>query len=78
MRSAIEQYVIDRVREMRNEKNVSQLTLAYALGFDSVSYIGEIESSKPENTECYNVTHINEIAKILKCSPKLFWPEDPL
>lgn len=78
MRSAIEQYIIDRVREIRLKKKVSQATLAFKLGFESTAYIGEIESSNPENTESYNIDHLNEIAKILDCSPKDFWPEKPL
>ncbi|OJV98526.1 MAG: hypothetical protein BGO52_11650 [Sphingobacteriales bacterium 44-61] len=78
MRSAIEQYIIDKVREIRLEKNISQADLAYGLGFESTGYVGQIESSKPENTEVYNIDHLNEIAKILNCSPKSFWPELPL
>lgn len=76
MRSAIEQYIIDKVREIRVAKKISQATLAYGLGFESTSYVGEIESTKNDNA--YNVDHLNEIAKILQCSPKDFWPENPL
>jgi len=78
MRSSIEQYIIDRVREIRIAEKVSQADLSYRLGFESTSYIGEIESAKPGNTESYNINHLNEIAKILKCSPKVFWPDMPL
>ena len=78
MRSAIEQYIIDRVREIRTAQKVSQAELAYDLGFKSTSYIAEIESAKEGNTQTYNVSHLNEIAKILRCSPKDFWPETPL
>lgn len=78
MRSAIEQYVIDQVREKRIAKKASQAELALKLGFESTAHIGGIESSNPESTESYNVDHINEIAKILDCSPKNFWPEKPL
>ncbi|HEV7783335.1 MAG TPA: helix-turn-helix transcriptional regulator [Chitinophagaceae bacterium] len=76
MRSEIEQYIIDKVREIRLSKKVSQAAIAYGLGFESTSYIGEIESSK--NADAYNIDHLNEIAKILQCSPKDFWPEQPL
>lgn len=76
MRSAIEQYIIDKVREIRTAKKISQAAIAYGLGFESTSYIGEIESSK--STDAYNIDHLNEIAKILDCSPKDFWPDKPL
>jgi transcriptional regulator with XRE-family HTH domain len=78
MRSAIEQYIIDRVREKRVEKKMSQAELAFKLGFESSSYVGEIESTKPDSIKSYNIDHINEIAKILECSPKDFWPEKPV
>lgn len=78
MREPIDQYIIDRVREIRTKKKISQATLAYELGFDSVAYIGAIESMNPERSECYNSKQLNKIAKILKCSPKDFWPDLPL
>ncbi|MEP7375881.1 MAG: helix-turn-helix transcriptional regulator [Chitinophagaceae bacterium] len=78
MRSEIEQYIIDRVREIRIAKKKTQAEIAYGLGFESTGYIGEIESPNPENTESYNSNHLNEIAKILECSPRDFWPEKAL
>ena len=78
MRSSIEQYIIDRVKEMRIAKGKSQADIAYGLGFESTGYIGEIESSNLEKSEAYNIDHLNEIAKILGCSPKDFWPEKAL
>jgi transcriptional regulator with XRE-family HTH domain len=78
MRSPIEQYVIDQVRRIRTDKKVSQADIAYHLEFESTAYIGQIESSKPGNTESYNINHLNQIAKLLNCSPKDFWPENPL
>ncbi|HVM87924.1 MAG TPA: helix-turn-helix transcriptional regulator [Puia sp.] len=78
MRSAIEQYIIDRVKEIRIAKDKSQADIAYGIGFESTGYIGEIESSNKENSEAYNIDHLNAIAKILDCSPKDFWPERPL
>ena len=76
MQSPIEQYIIDKVKEIRIAKNISQAEIAYVLGFESTSYIGEIEIVKFKNAK--NVNHLNEIAKILDCSPKNFWPETPL
>lgn len=78
MRSAIDQYIINNVREMRKKRKISQEKLAYALGFESKAYIGAIESNNPARDETYNTYHLNEIAKILECSPKDFWPDNPL
>ena len=78
MRTLIEQYIIDRVREKREEKCMTQEKLAFALGFESQGYISKIESVSENYDDSYNVNHLNEIAKVLKCSPKDFWPENPL
>lgn len=71
-RSRIEQYVIDSIRQKRREKGISQRELAYRLDL-SVSFIGEVESGRTRAK--YNLNHINEIAKILNCSPRDFLPE---
>ena len=71
----IEQYVIDAVRRMRLEKNISQKELSYALNL-SIGFIGDIESSKSRAK--YNLSHINKLAEILDCSPKDFLPDSPL
>lgn len=78
MRTPIEQYIIDRVREKREEKELSQEKLAFELGFESQGYISKIESVNPKYDDSYNVNHLNEIAKILGCSPKDFWPDEPM
>lgn len=78
MREPIDQYIIDRVREIRIKKKISQATLAFELGFNSIAYIGAIESINAERTECYNIKQLNKIAEILQCSPKEFWPELPV
>lgn len=75
MRSAIEQYIINRVKEIRIAKGKSQADIAYGIGFESTGYVGNMESSNPENSEAYNIDHLNEIAKLLECSPKDFMPE---
>ena len=71
----IEQYVIDIVRKMRTEKGISQRELAYLLDV-SVGFIGDIEN--PNYRAKYNLNHINELAKLLDCSPKDFFPDMPL
>lgn len=75
MKSKIDIYVIDRVKEKRIEKNLSQAALAYELGM-SVGFIGKVESSKYSTH--YNIKHINDLARILKCSPQDFLPHKPI
>ena len=74
--SPIEQYVIDEVKKSRRiAKNISQRNLAYMLDL-YVGFIGNIES--PRYRAKYNITLLNEIAKILECSLKDFFPEKPM
>ncbi len=73
--TSIEQYVIDAVRKKRIEKGISQRELAYMLDV-SVGFIGDIEN--PKYRAKYNLNHLNELAKILECSPKDFLPEKPV
>lgn len=75
MKTKIDIYVIDRVKEKRIEKNLSQADLAYELGM-SVGFIGKVESSKYSTH--YNLRHLNDLAKILKCSPQDFLPKRPI
>jgi len=75
VKSKIDQYVIDRVKEKRLEKNFSQADLAYELEM-SVGFIGKVESSKYRTH--YNLKHVNDLARILKCSPQDFLPKKPL
>ncbi|NOT92773.1 MAG: helix-turn-helix transcriptional regulator [Ferruginibacter sp.] len=72
--SKIEQYVINAVREKRLAKGISQKELAYLLEV-SVGFIGDIEN--PKYRAKYNLNHLNELAKILECSPKDFLPDKP-
>ncbi|MFC3858386.1 helix-turn-helix domain-containing protein [Chitinophaga sp. GCM10012297] len=69
----IEQYVIDAVRERRKKLGISQEQLAHLLGY-SEGFIANIETTKRSSK--YNLRHINEIAKVLKCSPRDFLPKD--
>jgi transcriptional regulator with XRE-family HTH domain len=75
LHSKIEQYVINAVRKKRIEKGISQKELAYMLDV-SIGFIGNIEN--PEYRAKYNLNHLNEIAKVLDCSPKDFLPEKGL
>lgn len=71
----IEVYVINKVKEKRLEKNLSQADLANELNM-SVGFIGKVESSKYPSH--YNIKHLNQLAKILDCSPQDFLPKKPL
>ena len=70
-----EQYVIDKVRTMRKEKKLSQRDLAYMLDIDQ-SFLAAVES--PKGRAKYNLNHINALAKLFKCSPREFLPEEPI
>jgi transcriptional regulator with XRE-family HTH domain len=71
----IEQYVIDRIRELRLEKGISQRELSRLLDLTD-GFIGKVET--PKERAKYNLSHLNEIAKIFKCSPKDFLPDEAL
>jgi len=75
MKSKIDQYVINKVREMRTEKGISQADLASELSM-SVGFIGKVESMKYPSH--YNLKHLNQLAKILGCSPQDFLPKKSL
>ncbi|MBC5862839.1 helix-turn-helix domain-containing protein [Flavobacterium turcicum] len=71
----IEKYLIKKVKELREKKGLSQVSLSLALG-KSTTFISDIEA--PSKKAKYNVKHLNDISRILECSPKDFWPEQPL
>lgn len=73
--SKIDKYVIEMIRQRRNSLGITQVDLSIRLGM-SDKYISQFEGKEQKNA--YNVQTINEIAKILKCSPKDFLPDDPL
>lgn len=69
---AIEKYVIEVIKKKRQENNISQAELARRLGV-SLGFIGNVENHAYRAK--YNLKHLNELAKIFKCSPKDFMPE---
>lgn len=71
----IERYIIERVREIREEKGITQEQLSLSLG-KNITFISQIEA--PSKKAKYNIVHLNEIAKVFSCSAKDFWPEKPL
>ena len=74
-KSKIDWYIISKVKEMRNAKKLEQDDIAIHLNVSS-GFIGQIES--PNFRAKYNNQHLNELAKLFKCSPKDFMPEKPL
>ena len=73
--SDIDKYIIQQVKEKRESKGFTQVSLSLSLG-KSTTFISDIEA--PSKKVKYNVKHLNDIAKILGCSPKDFWPDKPL
>jgi ribosome-binding protein aMBF1 (putative translation factor) len=73
--SDIDKYIIKKVKEMRESRGLTQASLSLSLG-KSTTFISDIEA--PSKKVKYNDKHLNDIAKILKCSPKDFWPDMPL
>ena len=75
MKTAIEMYVIQRVKEIRIRKGLSQAALADCPNL-SKGFIGDVEN--PKSRAKYNLNHLNEIAKIFNCSISDLLPEQPL
>ncbi|MFC3563146.1 helix-turn-helix domain-containing protein [Pedobacter jamesrossensis] len=68
----IEQYVIEKVKEIRNSKGISQAKLAHLIEL-SVGFIGNVEN--PKHIAKYNLNHLNKISKELEVPFKDFFPE---
>lgn len=66
--------VIQKVKELRIEKELSQRDIAAILNF-SEGFIGQIES--PLHPSKYNLNHLNKLAIEMGCSPKDFIPDNP-
>ena len=73
--SSIEKYVIDQAKKKRLQKGCSQKRLAHLLKV-TPGFIGNVEN--PKYRAKYNQNHINNLAKIFKCSPRQFFPPDSL
>ncbi len=75
MATKIERLIIEKVKEMRTNRKISQVTLSQRLGMSS-SFVSHVESVKRRAK--YNINHLNEIAKIFDCSLKDFFPDKPI
>jgi transcriptional regulator with XRE-family HTH domain len=74
LKTDIEAYVINKVKEKREALNLSQSELAAELNVSN-GFIGQVESSKYPAK--YNLNHLNKLAIIFKCSVKDFIPDIP-
>ena len=74
-KNKIDWYVVNEVRRLRLKNRLSQDDVAVHLNL-SKGYIGHIES--PNFIAKYNTAHLNELAKLFNCSPRDFFPENPL
>lgn len=68
----IEQYVINKVKEIRTAKGISQARLAHMIDL-SVGFIGNVEN--PNHIAKWNLNHLNQISKALNVPFKEFFPE---
>lgn len=75
LKNKIDWFIINQVKEKRIAKGIEQDDIALHLNVSN-GFIGQIES--PNFRAKYNTAHLNELAKLLKCSPKDFFPEKPL
>lgn len=74
-KSSVDWYIVNKVRDLRIKRGMSQEELAIHLGI-SRGFVGHIES--PEFVSKYSMVQLNDIAKIFKCSSRDFLPEKPL
>lgn len=73
MKSTIDLYVIDKIRQMRIANNMSQEELSIKAGFRSNGFVAQAESFNYNKR--YNVQHLNRFARIFNCSPRDFLPD---
>lgn len=71
LRTKIEEYAIQKVKEKRYQVGISQAELSYRLGF-STGFVGQTESSHYSTK--YNLNHLNKLAQIFECSISDFLP----
>lgn len=74
-KSRIDFFIISQIKKMRDKDGITQEDIAVHLNL-STGFIGHIES--PNFRAKYNIQHLNELAKLFKCSPRDFLPDKPL
>ena len=73
MKSKIDLFVINKIREKRKELNISQRGIADILDC-SAGYIGEVESDNEKFVAKYSIHQLYLLAKEFECSPAEFFP----
>ena len=73
--SELDFYIITRVKEMRRQRNISQVKLSLSMGL-AAGAISKIEN--PKQRAKYNIRHLNLLAKALHCSLSDLLPSTPL
>lgn len=68
----IDQYVIDFVKKLRKEKELTQQDIADIIGL-SRGFVSDIENENRNSK--YNIRHINALADYFGMSPRAFLPE---
>lgn len=72
--SRLDLYVIDKVKKLREARNISQDNLSVKIGF-SEKFVGSVEN--PRLPARYNISHLNLLAKALECSIHEILPAKP-
>ena len=72
--SRLDLYVINKVRELREARGISQDNLSVRMGF-SEKFVGSVEN--PTLGAKYNVRHLNLLAKALDCNIWDLLPKKP-
>lgn len=72
--SQLDWYIINRVKQLRKEKGISQSELSVKMGF-SEKFVGSIEN--PTLNARYNISHLNLLAKALDCTLHELMPAKP-
>jgi transcriptional regulator with XRE-family HTH domain len=75
MKSNLDDYIIQKVKQKRIEKGLSQRAFADNLNL-SQSFIAHVENPKQRGK--YNINHINGFARFFDCSLYEFLPEYPI
>lgn len=73
--TAIEDFVIQRVKALREQKGMSQQEFADNINL-SQGFIRDCEN--PYKRAKYNLNHLNEIVRVFGCSFAYFFPEKAL
>lgn len=73
--SELDLFIINKVKEIRTTKNISQVNLAILLNF-AEGLISKVEN--PRQRAKYSIRHLNLLARVLHCSPRDLLPEKVL